>query len=102
RGLQVDPITVARGLLVPGAMAGMVQAEFEVSAAPLGLPHDAAPALSVSGEIIHYEEGDTLDKALGPLQQVIVHTRLYDAQTRELLGEANLIGRARASSASGP
>jgi hypothetical protein len=57
--------------------------------------------LKLSGEIIHYESGGVVDAAIGPLSEVIVRCKLYDASTNELLTEANLIGRSKATTSSG-
>src|SRR5262249_62178224 len=67
----------------------------------VALSATATPALAVSGEIVHYESGGAVDTAIGPLQEVIVRTKLTDVASGQLLGEANLIGRAKSSSASG-
>lgn len=101
-GLRVDSIGVASGIYAPSGLPGMIRSEFEQTARKeLRLTADGTPALVVSGEIVHYESGGTVDELIGPLQEVIVHTRLTDADSGQLLGEANLVGRAKSSTASG-
>ncbi len=101
RGLAVEPITVAAGLTAPHKMPALIQAAYVDAARELRLTSTGSPKLSVRGEIIHYESGGIIDTAIGPLQEVIVRTQLYDADSGKILGEANLIGRAKTITASG-
>ncbi|MCG3136574.1 MAG: hypothetical protein HJJLKODD_00408 [Phycisphaerae bacterium] len=102
RGLQIDPLTVAAHLDTPDDLPQLIREAY--IAEPLDeLKIGAAetPALRVTGEIIHYEAGDLVDQAIGPLSEVIIRTQLFDASTHEKLGEANLIGRSKATTTSG-
>ena len=42
-----------------------------------------------------------MDTAIGPLEEVIVRTKLIDAASGQLLTEANLIGRSKSTTAGG-
>ena len=55
----------------------------------------------MSGQIVHYESSSTVDTATGPLEEVVVRTKLTDAQTGTVVAEANLIGRSKSTSSSG-
>ena len=101
RGLTIESITVAQGLRVPGDIMTLVRQSYADAAEDLVLTLDGSPAVAVSGEIIHYEAGDTVSKAIGPLQEIIVRTQLIDAGSKEFLGEANLIGRSKALTSGG-
>ena len=101
RGLTVESITVAPGLRVPSDIVTLVGQSYADAAKDLVLTSAGAPALSVTGEIIHYETGGTVSKAIGPLQELIVRTQLIDAGTKQFLGEANLIGRSKALTSGG-
>ena len=101
RGLTVESITVAQGLRVPGDIATLVRQSYADAIEDLVLTPGGSPALAVSGEIIHYETGGTVSKAIGPLQEIIVRTQLIDAGTKQFLGEANLIGRSTALTSGG-
>ncbi len=101
RGLTVESITVAQGLIVPGDIAALVRQSYADAGKDLVLTPGGSPALAVSGEIIHYETGGTVSKAIGPLQEIIVRTQLIDAGSKKFLGEANLIGRSKALTSSG-
>jgi len=57
--------------------------------------------LTLSAEIIHYETAGVVDTAIGPLAEVIVRAKLVDAQTGEVVAQANLIGRSKATMSSG-
>ncbi|HEY3243709.1 MAG TPA: hypothetical protein VGM03_10190 [Phycisphaerae bacterium] len=59
------------------------------------------PPLRISGQVIHYETGGAVDKAIGPLQEVIARITLSDGRSGAAIGEANVIGRAKSSTASG-
>lgn len=101
RGLTVESITVAKGLRVPGDIAALVRQGYADAAKDLVLTSGGSPALAVSGEIIHYETGGAVSKAIGPLQEIIVRTRLIDAGSKQFLGEANLVGRSKALTSGG-
>jgi len=101
-GLKVESITVAGGIYAPSGLPGMIRSQFEKAAREeLHLTSSGNPAIAVSGEVVHYEVGGMSDELMGPLQEVVVHTRLTDAESGQLLGEANLVGRAKSSSSSG-
>jgi hypothetical protein len=101
RGLTIESITVAQGLKVPGNIATLVQQSYSDASQDLVLTPGGSPALAVSGEIIHYETGGAVSAAIGPLQEIIVRTQLIEAGSKKLLGEANLIGRAKALTSGG-
>lgn len=101
RGLTIESITVAEGLGVPSDIVALVRQGYADAAKDLVLTPGGSPALSVSGEIIHYETGGTVSKAIGPLQEVIVRTQLIDAGSKQFLGEANLVGRSKALTSGG-
>ncbi|MCH8963872.1 MAG: hypothetical protein IIB58_02840 [Planctomycetes bacterium] len=101
RGLTIESITVAEGLSVPSDIVTLVRQGYADAAKDLVLTPGGSPALSVSGEIIHYETGGTVSKAIGPLQEVIVRTQLIDAGSKQFLGEANLVGRSKALTSGG-
>ncbi len=101
RGLTIESITVAQGLRVPGDLVTLVRQGYADAGAELVLTPGGSPALAVSGEIIHYETGGTVSKAIGPLQEIIVRTQLIDAGSKQFLGEANLIGRSKALTSGG-
>ncbi len=101
RGLTVESITVAKGLQVPGDIVTLVRQSYAEACEDLVLTPGGSPALAVSGEIIHYETGGTISKAIGPLQEIIVRSQLIDAGSKQFLGEANLIGRSKALTSGG-
>lgn len=99
--LHIEPITVARGLQTPAGMSSMIRSDLVAVADKRGLGRDREPALRLSGEIVHYESGSTIDTVLGPLEEVVVRAVLTDVQTGQVVGETNLIGRSKATSSSG-
>ncbi len=101
KGLRVESITVAPGLDAPGNVGSLVSQAFLEASQELTLSSAGSPALLVQGEIIHYETGGTASAAIGPLQEIIVRTQLSDAETHDVLGSANLVGRAKSLTASG-
>ncbi len=101
KGLRVESITVAPGLDAPGNLGALVSQAYLEAAQELRLSPTGSPALLVQGEIIHYETGGVVSVAIGPLQEIIVRTQLSDAETHEVLGSANLVGRAKSLTASG-
>lgn len=102
KSLRIEPITVAAGSQTPADMPDMVQADFEAATRFRGLTPEEKPGLKLVGEIIHYETSRTVDTAIGPLEEVIVRVQLIDAHTGKVVAEANLVGRSKATSSSGP
>lgn len=102
RGIRVERIGVAPDLDVPADMPGLIQTDLTAAAAARGLTPDGQPALTLSGEIIHYETPGTVDTAIGPLAEVIVRAKLVNAQTGNVVALANLVGRSKATLSSSP
>jgi len=100
-GLRVESVTMGQGVKGPASLAGIVQKEFTKAAEKKGLKSTGEPCLLVCCEIVHYESADMMDVAFGPFEEIVVRTQLKDAQTGQVLGMANLIGRAKTSAASG-
>lgn len=62
----------------------------------------AGKVLSISGSVIHYDEGKFLDKIMGPLEEAVCRLQIRDAATGQVLAEANFVGRAKSSVRRGP
>jgi hypothetical protein len=101
KGLRIESITIAPGSQTPAEMPALIQTDLMAVAEKRGLTPEGEPGLRLSGEIVHYETSSTVDTAIGPLAEVIVRTKLTDAQSGKVVAEANLIGRAKATSSSG-
>ena len=100
KGLRIESITVGEGLQVPAGMPNMIRTDFAAAAEKRGLMSAGQPALTLSAKIVHYETSSTVDKAVGPLSEVIVQAKLTDARSGKVVAEANLIGRSKATSSS--
>lgn len=100
--LRVESLSVSPGLMPPSSLAGLVRGQFMKAGQEAGLATSGRPMVLVEGEIIHYEAGGAVDTAIGPLEEVIIRTRLMDGESHRLLAEANLVGRSKATSSSGP
>lgn len=58
--------------------------------------------LRISGRVIQYDTGTNIDKILGPMQEAVCRVQIYDAQSGNLLVEANCVARAKSSVRNGP
>lgn len=101
RGLKVDSLTVSPGLKAPGNLSSLVREQFLKAAAKKELKPGGTPCLVLSGEIYNYESAGAVDTAIGPLEEVIIRATLKDEQSGQVLGVANLIGRAKSTTAGG-
>ena len=101
RGISVDSIQIAAGLEVPSEIPEMVRQAYLKAGAELGLSPGGSPTLQVRSEIIHYETAGTLDHAIGPLEEIILRTRLSESGSEQALGQANLVGRSKTTTTSG-
>ncbi len=102
KGIRVERISVAPDLAVPADMPGLIQTDMTAVAAGRGLTPEGQPALTLSGEIVHYETAGTVDTAIGPLAEVIVRAKLVNAQSGSVVALANLVGRSKATMSSSP
>jgi hypothetical protein len=100
KSLHIESITMASGSQTPAEMPDMIQADLKAVAEKRGLMSEGEPGLRLSGVITQYETSSTLDTAIGPLAEVIVQAKLTDTQSGNVVAEANLIGRSKASSSS--
>jgi hypothetical protein len=101
RGLKIESITVTSGLKTPPGLTGLIRENMEKVAARKKLAQDGQPRLLVSGEVINYETADTVDTAIGPIEECIVRAQLMDAESGEVLSVVNLVSRAKSTTAGG-
>ncbi len=101
KGFTVDSLTAAPGLKMPAEVPAMIRQHFNEVAAKRDLKPNGVPALKLVGEVIHYESAGAVDTAIGPLEEVIVRTKLIDTESGQVLTEANLIGRATSTTSGG-
>ncbi|HOD80182.1 MAG: hypothetical protein BWX88_00433 [Planctomycetes bacterium ADurb.Bin126] len=101
KSLHIQPLTLAPGLQAPADLTDVIQGDFVAAATNRGFTLDGKPGLKLAGEIIHYETSSTVDTAIGPLAEVIVRAKLIDAQSGQVVAQANLVGRSKATSSSG-
>ncbi len=100
-GFQVESLTITQGLKAPSNLTQLVRAAFMEASRAKGLTPEGKPGLLVSGEIISFESAGAVDEAIGPLEEIIIRAKLMDAGSKEVLAVANLIGRAKSTSAGG-
>jgi hypothetical protein len=101
RGFKVDTVTVTPGLKVPPGLAGLIRQNLDKVAAKKKLTATGTPCLVFSGEVTNYETADVVDTAVGPLEECIVRAKLVDANTKETIAVANLVARAKSTTAGG-
>lgn len=100
KGLAIQGISVAPGLQAPSEMPAMIERDLGDAARDRGLMTGQQPGLTLSGQIVHYEASSTVDTAIGPLAEVVLRTKMTDA-SGNIVAEANLVGRSKATSSSG-
>ncbi len=101
RGFKVESLTVTPGLKVPSGIPRLIDEEFMKVSAKKKLASDGTPRLVVSGEVTNYETADAVDTAIGPLEECIVRAELRDGETKRVLAVANLVSRAKSTTAGG-
>jgi hypothetical protein len=101
RGLDVQTFTISNSIPSATRMPALIEKAITTMARKQGLVDAEGPRLRLAGAIVHYETADTVGTLIGPLEEVIVHALLYDAATGARVGEANLVGRAESTTASG-
>jgi len=100
KSLRIESISIASGSQTPAEMPDMIQADLKAVTQKRGLASEETPGLRLSGVITQYETSSTTDTVIGPLSEVIVQAKLIDAQSGNVVAEANLIGRSKASTSS--
>ena len=94
---EIGSITDDIGGRAPGGLIADLHPAFEKQLQSKKLPNTpGGKTLVIRGRIVHYETSDMLGFALGPLEEVIVRTEFVDADTGQVLGVANCIGRTKA------
>jgi hypothetical protein len=94
---EIGSITDDIGGRVPGGLIADLHPAFESQLRSKKLPNvTGGKTLVIRGRIVHYETSDMLGFALGPLEEVIVRAEFVDADTGQVLGVANCIGRTKA------
>ena len=101
RGFKMGSVTVTPGLKAPPNIASLVGEEFTKVAAKKKLTPEGKPCMQVSGEITNFETAEAVDTAIGPLEECIVRAKLTDAETQQVLAVANLVSRAKSTTAGG-
>lgn len=101
QGLSVEAISVKPGMRIMSGMPEMIRSDLVSAGEKRGLSSSGTPRLRLTGEITYYEGSSTTDTVLGPLAQVIVSAKLIDIKSGKMVAAADLVGRAKASSASG-
>jgi hypothetical protein len=97
----VEAISVKPGMRIMSGMPEMIRSDLQAAGDKRGLSSTGAPRLRLTGEITYYEGSSTTDTVLGPLAQVIVSAKLIDVKSGQVVASSDLVGRAKASSASG-
>ena len=100
-GVQMVTITWAPGVNPEPGVANLIRDEYYERAEKVGLVRGGAPAVNIEGQIIHYESGSIAGQVTGPLSEVIVRVKIEDAISTQILGEANLVGRSKATTSGG-
>jgi hypothetical protein len=100
-GLKVESLTVTPGLKVPAAISSLIRENLVKVGAKKKLTTEGTPCLVVNGEVTNYETADVVDTAIGPLEECIVRAKLMDADSHEVLAVANLVSRAKSTTAGG-
>jgi len=86
----------------PSALMPAFRKAFDEQLMQYGLTDlSGGKTLIIRGRILHYESEDVLGIALGPVEEVVARVELVDAQTGQVLGVANCIGRTTARVNSG-
>ncbi len=91
KGFTVDSLTAAPGLKMPAEVPAMIRQHFNEVAAKRDLKPNGVPALKLVGEVIHYESAGAVDTAIGPLEEVIVRTKLIDTESGQVLTEGTAV-----------
>jgi hypothetical protein len=81
------------GKNVPTEFFPMFQAEFAKQFAAAKLSDRPGKTLVFRVRVIHYEQADTTDNILGPLEQVVAAVEIVDKDSGKLLASGNAIGR---------
>ncbi len=99
--LKIESLSVTPGLKAPVTMAGSIRENFLKVAAKKKLASSGTPCLLLSGEVTNFESADAVDTAIGPLEECIVRAQLVDSESTKVLAVANLVARAKSTTAGG-
>lgn len=81
---------------VPSDLYHNLKIEFEKQLSDSDLPNRPdGKTLVIRGRIVHYESEGLVGIVMGPLEEVVARTELYDPAADRVLGTANCIGRTK-------
>jgi len=89
--------------LAPAEVFSALPAEFAKALADKKIPNAASgKTLLIRGKVLHYEGAGMLDRALGPLEQVVARIEYVDKASGKVLALANCVGRTKDNISVGP
>jgi len=89
--------------LAPGELFSALPGEFAKALADKKIPNAASgKTLLIRGEVIHYEDAGMVNRALGPLEQVVARVEYVDKASGKVLALANCVGRTKDNFNVGP
>jgi len=98
--VQVEPVGSIMGAVVtPDWLSMLAQQARRECREDEALANGTRP-VKITGQVVHFESANVLDQVLGPQPQVVVQVTCTDAATGQVLGVANVLGRARGTSSS--
>lgn len=94
-GFELERFQDDTGGRIPDEFWTALEESFEAELATRRLPDggETTPFVRVRGWVMHVETNSLTGLVLGDFEEVMMRAELIDAQTGDLLGRANLIGR---------
>lgn len=95
---KLDPLADDMGGLAPPALFQALPGKFEKALADKQITNaPTGKTLLIRGKVIYYESSGLFGQLFGPLEEVIARVEFVDADTKEVIAEANCIGRTKSS-----
>lgn len=94
RRIELGAVNNEIGANLPADFLSKFKAEFAKQLRESKLAKDpAGKTLVINVDVIHYENADTTDNVLGPLEQVVARVNMVDKDSQQVVAAGNAIGR---------
>jgi len=79
--------------LVPAGFFDRASVQMQADLLDKGLGNDAGKTAVIEGDVVHYETEGSMAMILGPMEEIVVKSRLVDEETGQVLARARCVGR---------
>jgi hypothetical protein len=89
------------GGYLPVGFDSYLRDHFQEALLEKGLPNYSGKKLLLRGRILYYEKSGMFGQVFGPLEEVVARVEMVDADSGDVIGSANVVGRSKSTTSQG-